>query len=406
MNPFVIIGTRIFQKCLYVATFFLNFREPEVISGNDSFKKIPGILFKHGVKNVLIVTDSRLFELGVTTNIVNLLKKKGFNPQVYHDVVANPTIQNVENGLEIFKEMDGEGIIAIGGGSAMDCAKTIGARFANPKKSVEKMKGILKVTHKPPLLIAIPTTAGTGSETTIAAVIVNPETKSKYAIEDTKLIPDYAVLEPSLLVGLPASLTSTTGMDALTHAVEAYIGKANTKKTKKYAKSAVKLVFDNLENSVKDPKNLKYRENMQIAAFKAGIAFTRAYVGNVHSIAHSLGGRYNVPHGLANAIILPKVLRLYGKSAYKKLAELFDVVYPNQDLSIREKAEAFIDQINKMNKNMNVINTFGSQIQKEDIKALVNHAYKESIPLYPTPRLLSKKELRSIYFELLSERNV
>jgi len=201
-------------------------------------------------------------------------------------------------------------------------------------------------------------------------------------------------------VGLPGHITSTTGMDALTHAVEAFIGKANTKKTKQYALSATKLIFDNLEKSYKDPTNLTYRRNMQLAAFQAGVAFTRAYVGNVHSIAHSIGGKYNVPHGLANAIILPMVLKEYGKKSYHKLAKLYDAVHHDDTLSKKEKANFFIRDIEMMLIDMNIANSFGHLIKDEDIDFLVDHSYHESYPLYPTPVIFDKETFKKIFTKL------
>ena len=323
---------RCYQQTMRLASYVLGIKEPKTISGENSLNKIPELLNEQGLIKPLVVTDNGIHSLGLLTPFFEELKAKNVEFAYFHDVVANPTIKNVEDGLKIYKENNCDSIIAVGGGSAMDAAKMIGARAVNPKKSVEKMKGLLKVGKALPFFIAVPTTAGTGSETTLAAVIVNQETHHKYACNDPHLIPKYAVLDPTLLVGLPPKITSTTGMDALTHAVEAFIGHANTKKTKKSAIEAVKLIKDNLYDSYKDGKNLEHRTNMQKAAFLAGVAFTRAYVGYVHAIAHSLGGKYNVPHGDANAIILPYVLEAFSKSCYSRLAKLSD------ELSLGEKS--------------------------------------------------------------------
>ena len=279
----------------------------------------------------------------------------------------------------------------------MDAAKGIAARATNPNKPINKMKGLLKITHKLPLLIAIPTTAGTGSETTLAAVISSPDTKEKFPLEDPKLIPDFAVLNPTLLINLPPHITSTTGMDALTHAIEAYIGNANTKKTKTYAIRATKLIFESLKESYDNPTDLVAREKMQQAAYDAGVAFTRAYVGYVHAIAHTLGGFYHIPHGLANAIILPIVLKEYGSKVYNKLAELYDKVYPFNGLDKVSKAKLFIKDIEKLNKELNITNNFSHLIKDEDIELMVERAYKEAIPLYPTPVLWDKKDFYKIF---------
>lgn len=194
--------------------------------------------------------------------------------------------------------------------------------MTKPNQPLSRMKGILKVHKRLPLLIAIPTTAGTGSETTLAAVITDAKTRHKYAINDFPLIPRYAVLDPKVTLSLPPFITATTGMDALTHAVEAYIGNSTTPDTRKDALRAVKLIFSNLDTAYTDGSNVEARKNMLKASFYAGCAFTKSYVGYVHAVAHSLGGEYNVPHGLANAILLPFVLEAYGKKIQKNCTDL------------------------------------------------------------------------------------
>lgn len=397
MGFFKNIYARSFQGIMWIACHFLNFKEPKVISGENKLGAIPGLLKENNKTSVLVVTDEGIWKIGLAKPLIDALEKEGFKYSVYHGVVANPTVDNVEEGLKIYKENNCDCLVAVGGGSAMDCCKTIAARAVKNKQPVNKMKGLLKVGKKPAFMVAVPTTAGTGSETTVAAVIVDKANNDKYAINDPHLIPPYAVLDPTLLVGLPKHITSTTGMDALTHAVEAFIGHSNTKKTYKYGIEATQLIFKYLEKSVNEPTNLEYREQMQIASYKAGVAFTRAYVGSVHALAHALGGKYNVPHGLANSIILPIVLKAYGKSAYKKLAILADAVAIGGGKTREEKAKLFIEEIEKMNERMGITNSFGNLIKDEDIEFLVNHAYKEAVPLYPTPRILSKKELTEIY---------
>lgn len=226
----------------------------------------------------------------------------------------------------------------------MDCAKGVGARVARPHKKISSMRGELKILKPIPLLIAVPTTAGTGSETTLAAVLTDERTHEKYALNDFVLIPRYAVLDPVLTEGLPPFITATTGMDALTHAVEAYIGKSNTAQTIEDSVAAVKLIFRNLERAYTDGSDMEARENMQKASFLAGAAFTRAYVGYVHAIAHSLGGEYGIPHGLANAVILPYVLEAYGSSVYMSLAELADIVKIGQDLESDQRRPMRLSQ--------------------------------------------------------------
>ena len=389
---------RVYQFILKVASNFMDFSEPKVYE-NMSLKEIPQILRNNLKRHVLLVTDENIFSLGLVNPLINSLEANNVGCEVFHHVVANPTIDNVEDGLKIYLEHACDSLIAVGGGSAMDCCKAIGARVVNPKKPVNKMKGLLKVRRKIPFMIAVPTTAGTGSETTVAAVIVDKKNNDKYAINDPHLIPDCAVFVPELLVNLPSIVSATTGMDALTHAVEAFIGNSNTAKTEKYAADAVKLIFKYLEKSVKSPKNLEYRNKMQLASYKAGVAFTRAYVGSVHAIAHSLGGLYNVPHGFANAIILPIVLKKFGKDAEKRLAILATEVGLNGN-NEHESATKFIEAIEKMNQNMGVQNTFGKLIIDRDLPFLVEHTYREAYPLYPTPRILERSEYNEIYKEL------
>ncbi|MDY4559491.1 MAG: iron-containing alcohol dehydrogenase [Eubacteriales bacterium] len=384
---------RIYQGVFRLAIPLLPWRKPELISGG--LEKLPEFIKSKKLTNVLLVTDKGIRGLGLTTSLENGLKEAGVNCVVYDDTVPNPTIGNIEDALKLYIDNKCEAIIAFGGGSSMDCAKGVGARVARPKMPVRKMKGLLKVHKATPPIFAVPTTAGTGSETTLAAVISDPEKAEKYPINDPVLIPKYAVLDPQITVKLPPHITSTTGMDALTHAVEAYIGHSNTKETKEMAIKATKLIFDNLETAYKDGSNLEARNNMQHAAYYAGIAFTRAYVGYVHAVAHSLGAQYHIAHGLANAVILPYFLEAYGKTAYKPLAELADVVGITGS-SREEKAKKFIEAVKQMNKDMNIPEHF-PEIKEEDIAIMSKHANAEGNPLYPVPKLMDRKELAEMY---------
>lgn len=402
MNIFKKAYCRIYQKAMKFASNFLNFRAPVLLKGEDSLLKIKDILNENKKQSVLLVSDAFLSSTDYFQELVEDLEKSNIKVSIFNKVIPNPTIGNIEEGLNIYKENKCDAIIAYGGGSPIDCAKGIAARATNPKRPLPKMKGLLKVKHKPAFLIAIPTTAGTGSEATVAAVISNAKTHEKYAINDPKLIPLYAVLDPKLLVSLPGKVTSTTGMDALTHAVEAYIGGSNTKATRKEAKEAVLLIKNNLLKSYQDPTDLEARNNMQIASYKAGLAFTRAYVGYVHAIAHTLGGMYGVPHGLANAVILPHVLRKFGSSCYTRLAELADYIsLTDKDKTKKEKAEAFIDFIDELNAQMNIPNKIENVIQEKDLPIMVKRAIKEANPLYPVPDLWDEKDFLEIFKEIM-----
>ena len=387
---------RINQKVLKFAMRFMDWSEPELLEGEDSVLKLPSFIKNKGISKVLIVTDKGLMSLHLLDPLFEELKKQDIEYYVYDGVKPNPTIPNIEECKDMYISNNCQGIIAFGGGSPMDCAKAAGARVIKPKKSVRKMRGYLKVNKKLPPFFAVPTTAGTGSETTLAAVVTDPETHEKNAIADPCLRPKYAVLDPLLTIGLPKHITSTTGMDALTHAVEAYIGKSNVKSTIRYAEEATKLIHNNLEKAYRDGKDIKARNNMLKASFLAGNAFTRAFVGYVHAIAHNLGGLYNTPHGLANAVILPYILEWYGKSVYKPLSKLADIIgITKEDITIEEKAKAYINEIRRMNKAMDIPEKFDF-IKEEDIQLLVKRALKEGNPGYPVPKIMNEKECEKI----------
>ena len=392
---------RAYQKVMYVGTMFLDWSRPELLKGAGAVKELPAAVKAKGVSKVLVVTDKGLMSLKLLDGLFEALDKAGISYAVFDGVQPNPTIDNIEDAVEIYLGNACQGIIAFGGGSPMDCAKACGARIARPDKTIPQMRGLLKVMKKLPPLFAVPTTAGTGSETTLAAVVSNPVTHEKNAINDNHLIPKVAVLDPELTVGLPKHITSTTGMDALTHAVEAYIGKSNTPGTKKAAIKATKMIFDNLYTAYEDGKNIEARANMLEASFWAGVAFTRAYVGYVHAIAHNLGGHYGIPHGLANAVILPYVLDYYGSSAYKKLSQLADIAgLPTMGKNDEQKAKLFIATIREMNEKMGIPDKFDC-IVEDDIPVIVERALKEGNPLYPVPKIMDKKDCEAVIRQLM-----
>lgn len=396
MNVFGKIWCRLYQGILRVAMVFAPWHSPKVIEGANTFGGAVEVLCSNGVTRPLVVCDKATIERHALDGFFQNACGK-LTVTVYDGVLPNPTVSQVEVGVTLYLQQQCNGILAFGGGSALDCAKAIGARIVRPKKTVNQLKGLMKVRKKLPPFFAVPTTAGTGSECTVAAVITDSETHDKYAINDFNLIPHYAVLDPMLTVGLPQHLTATTGMDALTHAVEAYIGRSNTRFTKRAAEEAVKLIVDNLPIAVSNGQDLAARQNMQKAAYLAGQAFTRAYVGYVHALAHSLGGKYGVAHGLANAVLLPVVLRKYGRSAHKKLAKLSilcNIVPPNADRATA--ANAFICAIEDMNAQMG-IPTCIPEIRTDDVPELAKHAAREANPLYPVPKLWTVREFATAY---------
>lgn len=400
MNRIRKLYCRTFQTGLKIALPFLPYRKPKI---SGSVRTIPGILKKHNCCRVLIVTDEGILKLGLTRRLEHCLTAEDIPFVIYDKTVPNPTTANIAEALELYQENHCDAIIGFGGGSSMDCAKAVGAQIARPGQSLARMKGILKVRRKLPLLIAIPTTAGTGSETTLAAVITDAETRHKYAINDFPLIPRYAVLDPKVTLSMPPHITAATGMDALTHAVEAFIGNSTTCGTKKDALLAVQLIFENLRAVYQDGSDLDRRKNMLHASYYAGCAFTRSYVGYVHAIAHSLGGEYNVPHGLANAVILPFILEAYGSAVYGKLHRLAIAAgIASEETPEEMAAHSFIQEIRKMNEEFGIGTTI-PEIWEEDIPKLAHYADKEANPLYPVPVLMDAAELEKFYHILMED---
>lgn len=395
---------RAYQFTTRVVSTLLPWREPEVIHGEGSALQLPDKLRGDGVTHPMIITGPTLRKLGVIDGLVDELQNRDFQVAVFSHVDNDPTIANVEEAYACYKQNQCDAIIALGGGSPMDCAKLCGARVAQPKRSISSMKGVFRVRHKLPPLYAVPTTAGTGSEATLAAV-VRDEHHHKYMVGDLVLIPRAAVLDPTLTYGMPGRVTAASGMDAMTHAVEAYIGHSNTDATRRNAVSAVRLIFQNLKRAYHNGQDPEARAAMQRAAYDAGLAFTRANVGYVHAVAHAVGGRYGIAHGEACAAALPVVLRAYGKTAYKPLAALWDAAGISTDamLTTAEKANAFISALEKLNESLAIPSNF-PQIKPEDLSMLAKQAAKEGNLFYPAPKVLSEKELRCILEQISAGR--
>lgn len=394
MNPIKAIYCRSVQAVLRAALPVLPYREPQVF---HSCGELSTVFQKENIRRVLIVTDAGIVRSGIAAQLEAVLDEDDISYAVYDQTRPNPTVVNVEQALSLYRRYRCQALIAIGGGSSMDCAKAVGARLARPGTPLGKLKGTLRILRPLPTLIAIPTTAGTGSETTLAAVITDTQAQHKYVMNDFVLIPKYAVLDARLTLSLPPHLTATTGMDALTHAVEAYIGRSTTRQTRQEALEATRLVFANVERAYRNGKDYEARSNMLTAAYRAGIAFSRSYVGYVHAVAHSLGGQYNIPHGLANALLLPYVLESYGSCIHRKLHDLAvaaGIASPQEEDA--GAAAKFIRAIRQLNARMGIPETLEG-IRPEDIPVMAAHAEKEANPLYPVPRLMTREELTFFY---------
>lgn len=397
MNLFKKAYARIFEGVFQLALPVLPYKNPTILGG---IGQIPRVLREKGKKKAMIVTDKIIGGLEFTRTLFSALEREGVAYEIYDEVKPNPTTVEVEEAREKYTAAGCDCIVAVGGGSAMDCAKALGARVVKPGQSLAKMKGILKVRKKIPLLIAVPTTAGTGSETTLAAVIIDAETRHKYAINDFPLIPPYAVLDVAATESLPPQVTAATGIDALTHALEAYIGRSTTRETRADALTAIKLIFENLPEAYHSGDE-RARKNMLYASHLAGRAFSKSYVGYVHALAHALGGKYNTPHGLANAVLLAPVLQAYGKAIYGKLKRA--AVYCGfsaEDSDARSAAGIFMDKLKELENAVN-IPAFLPEIQEEDLDGMVNYAYKEAYPLYPVPVLWDRAQLKEMYYKVM-----
>ena len=379
MNTFF---CRAFQCCFAVGAHFLPWRRPKVYAGPGSLLRAADILRENGLRRPFVVASRRQCADEHFRALQETLDEQDILLSIFSAVETDPSVETVERIASQYRLDRCDCFLVIGGGSPMDAAKAAAARLARPEKTVPQLGGLLKVRRRVPPLIAVPTTAGTGSETTIAAVVTDGH--HKYAISDLCLIPRYAILDPALSTGLPPRITAETGMDALTHAVEAYLGRFyNTGMTRALAESAVVAIFAHLERAYRDGASLDDRAAMLQASFDAGAAFTRASVGNVHAIAHTLGGLYGVPHGLANAVLLPLVLEDYGAAAYPRLAHLAGLLGLKGDTE-ETRAKAFIAEIRAMNARMNVPDRFDC-IRDEDIPLMARWAAQEANPVYPVP---------------------
>ena len=346
--------------------------------GAGAIEEIANEAKAHGFKKAFVCSDPDLVKFHVTSKVTDILEKNGLAYELYSDIKPNPTIENVQHGVQAFKNSGADYLIAIGGGSSMDCAKAVGARLARPHKSLSKMEGILKIWHRLPLLIAVPTTAGTGSETTLAAVITDADTHHKYAINDFNLIPAYAVLEPSVTYGLPPQLTATTGMDALTHAIEGYITKGHCTISDMFHLEAIKLISENLRGAVQNTP--EGREGMALGQYIAGMGFSNVGLGIVHSMAHGLSALYDTPHGVACAIILPTGLE-YNKSVagerYRAVGKAMGVTGIDE-MNDAEATDATIAAVKQLSADVGIPANLHGILKEEDIQFLAESAFADA----------------------------
>ena len=374
--------------------------QPTLMIGPGASARLGELLNDLGHQKLFIVTDAVVVGLGLLAPLTDALRRGGTAFEVFDEITPDAPIPLVELGIARFKQARCDAIVAVGGGSVMDAAKAIGLAAANHKHPRE-LVGYFRGRHAPPPLYAVPTTAGTGSEVTVAAVIADPEHQRKLVIADTRLVPRIAALDPALMTGLPGPVTAATGMDALTHAVEAYLSQWATPFTDQMALAAVGLIYQNLPIAFHDGHNLLAREKMALASTWAGLAFTRANVGNVHAIAHQLGAWYHTPHGLANAIMLPPVLRFCSGAVAGRLATL--AVRAGVGRAGEPEAalaQAFIDSVEAMNRRLGLPRQLDA-LREADIPALAQAACREADLGYPVPRVMSHANCEALLREVL-----
>ena len=359
------------------------YMQPRMIKGEHALLDLVDVLKEKHLTHYMIVTTPGFIKRGTLQSFFEALTQNDIQYSIFHDVKPDPEISDVEKLKEMFIKDGCQALIAIGGGSAIDCSKAALACVQMKNLDVKTVLHTGRVSKQLPLLIAVPTTAGTGSEVTAGAVITDPIKKRKYVLSHLFLIPKYAVLDASLLTSLPAKMTAYSGMDALTHAIEAYINCFNNRKTNEYALCAIKSIFQYLVPSFEDGLNMQYRLELLEASYNAGVAISNNYVGYVHAIAHGIGGMYHLQHGMINAIILPIVLEEYGGAVVGKLAKIADVVGIT-GATDQDKSKQFIQKLKELN-HIFSIPTSIPEIQEEDIHYLATGAEKEGNPTYPTP---------------------
>jgi alcohol dehydrogenase class IV len=396
------VGLPAVKRVAGIVTRLLPIPQPTLMVGPGSSARLGQAVGGFGHRQVLIVTDEVISRLGLLEPLTDALAAGGTPFTVFDEVTADAPIPVIEKGIEVFRRAGCDAIVAFGGGSVIDAAKVIGLAAANDRHP-RSLVGYFRGLRGPAPIYAVPTTAGTGSEVTVAAVISDPEHEKKLVIADTRIVPRMAALDPSLMAGLPKPVTAATGMDALTHAVEAYIGYWGTGFTDRMALSAVSMIYENLPLAYNDGANLAAREKMALASTYAGLAFTRANVGNVHAIAHQLGGKYHTPHGLANAIMLPQVLRFSAPEITAKLAMLaVRAKVGNESQPEEELADRFLDSVEALAASIGIPRRLDA-LRAADIPALADAACWEADTNYPVPRRMTQEDCESMLRAVLPE---
>ena len=388
------------MKGLKAGTAVLPFRWPKTFEGESPSLELCDYIIGKRHKSVLFVTSKTPVRTGLVQPMIDALEAGGIKVTVHDEVKPDPTIDSIEAAVAELKANDCDAVVTLGGGSCIDAAKVIAARGRN-KKSIQEMTGMFRVSRGMLPLYAVPTTAGTGSEVTIAAVVTDVENQRKLPVLDPRLMPRAVALDGRLMLGVPPSITAATGMDALTHAVEAFISKNATDKTDKLALEATLLIMENLESVVKDGSDLAARQAMARASNLAGKAFTQAGVGYIHAIAHNFGALYHVPHGRANAIVMPYVLDYSMPNCAKRLARLArECGIGDEIMDADTRAVLFIERIRELNHVFEIPEKLDA-LRAEDIPRIAKAARQEARFTYAVPRYMRRHDCERVVAQML-----
>ncbi len=387
-------------RALGVAARLLRAPTPFMLTGPGSSVGLARLIADCGARSVLVVTDKVLVELGVVAPVLNALKEAGLAVTVFSEVEPDPTIGIIMAGLEQLRASGATAVLAVGGGSPIDAAKAMIACKAGGRRP-EDLDGFFKVRGSVLPFFAIPTTAGSGSEVTVASVVSDPGAGRKFAIVDNKLVPAAIALDPNLMVGLPPHVTAATGMDALTHAIESHLSTLATPATQAMSAASARAIMRDLPRAFEDGSDIAARQSLAVASCMAGLAFTRVSLGYVHAISHQLGPLYHLPHGYLNAILLPHVLDFYLDGAASRMAELARAcgLGPGdedpQGEDPRSLAMSLIAAIRQLNASVGIPPTI-EQIADADIPQIVQRALAEAHGAYPVPAYMSAADCATV----------
>jgi len=421
-----VIFFKLLMLGLKVAVKFIPQNQPIIFSGQNSSLSLAQLIIDQGALRVLIVTDSILNNLGIADDICQRLRQQNVEVIIFDKVTPDPNENIVENGIRTIRQHNCDLVLGIGGGSSLDAAKMIAVLAVSGQsklalntrstncldsqpqniKSVKDVAGILKIKQRGLPLFLLPTTSGTGSEVTMAAVITDSFTETKSLVISPHIMPIATALDPILMQGMPAKITADTGFDALTHAIEAYLSTHANEQTNLYALCAIKLIFKSLPSAYQNGSDLAARESLALASCYAGLAFTKAGLGYVHAISHQLGAKYHLPHGMTNAVILPHVLEFNLTVSQARLSVLAKAISgPEQSARLKEmdqakQAEYFLEKVRELQQSVNIEQTI-SAINLEDLESIAKGALKEAHYLYPVPKYLTLNQCKSLLRKLM-----